>query len=240
MFLTVVIKKRKIITRNNIKMEKKMELVEAIKIRHSVRSYTDKKIEGEVLLELNKEIEICNQESGLHMQLCIEEPKAFSTFMAHYGSFKNTNNYIVIVGDKKKKLDEASGYFGEKVVLRATQLGLQSCWVALTVSKGKCACKISKGEKIYCIIAIGYGENMGVEHKSKSLDSLCNTDANTPEWFSKGMEAAILAPTAMNQQKFNFTLQNDKVIATAEKGFYAVMDLGIVKYHFEIGSGYKF
>jgi len=215
-----------------------MELIEAIKIRHSVRSYTDKKIEGEVLSELNKEIEKCNQESGLHMQLCTEEPNAFNSFMAHYGSFKNTNNYIVIVGDKKKKFNETSGYFGEKVVLRATQLGLQTCWVALTVSKGKCACKINKGEKIYCVISIGYGENMGVEHKSKTLESVCNIDLNNPEWFAKGMEAALLAPTAMNQQKFYFTIQNDKVTTTAGKGFYAAMDLGIAKYHFEIGSGY--
>jgi len=217
-----------------------MELMEAIKTRHSVRSYTDKKIEGEVLFELNKEIEKCNQESGLHMQLCTEEPNAFNSFIAHYGSFKNTNNYIVIVGDKKKKLNETSGYFGEKVVLRATQLGLQSCWVALTVSKGKCACKINKGEKIYCVIAIGYGENMGLEHKSKTLESVCNSNLNVPEWFSKGMEAALLAPTAMNQQKFHFTLENDKVIPTAGKGFYADMDLGIVKYHFEVASGYQF
>jgi len=217
-----------------------MELMEAMKIRHSVRSYTDKKIEGEVLSELNKVIEKCNQESGLHTQLCTEEPSAFNSFLAHYGSFKNTNNYIVIVGDKKKKLDEISGYFGEKIVLRATQLGLQTCWVALTVSKGKCACKINKGEKIYCVISIGYGENMGVEHKSKTLGSLCNYDLNNPEWFAKGMGAALLAPTAMNQQKFYFTIQNDQVTTTAGKGFYTDMDLGIVKYHFEIGSGYIF
>ena len=229
------------INRNKLRMEKrKMELIEAIKIRHSVRSYTDKKIEGEVLLELNKEIEKCNQESGLHMQLCTEEPNAFNSFMAHYGSFKNTKNYIVIVGDKKKKLDEASGYFGEKVVLRATQLGLQSCWVALTVSKAKCACKISKGEKIYCVIAIGYGDNMGVEHKSKTLESVCKIDSSSPDWFSKGVKAALLAPTAMNQQKFHFDLLNDKVITTVGKAFYADMDLGIAKYHFEIASGYSF
>ena len=60
------------------------------------------------------------------------------------------------------------------------------------------------------------------------------------EWFFNGMEAALLAPTAMNQQKFFFELSSDnKINAACGKGFYTKLDLGIVKYHFEIGSGRK-
>ena len=53
----------------------------------------------------------------------------------------------------------------------------------------------------------------------------------------EGGEAALLAPTAMNQQKFFFTLAGERVLAKAGTGFYTRMDLGIVKYHFEIGAG---
>jgi nitroreductase len=214
--------------------------MEAIKIRHSVRNYTDQKIEGEVLAQLRDEMDQCNRESGLHIQLCTEEPDAFNSLMAHYGKFRNVNNYIAIVGSKKDKLNETCGYYGEKVVLKATQLGLQTCWVVSTFSKGKCACKVAEGEKIYCVIAIGYGTTMGVQHKSKDLHSLCSTDVEMPDWFKKGMDAAILAPTAINQQKFQFILKDGKVNAVAGKAFYATMDLGIVKYHFEVGSGYTF
>ncbi len=41
----------------------------------------------------------------------------------------------------------------------------------------------------------------------------------------------------MNQQKFGFMLDGDSVLAKAGKGILSDMDLGIVKYHFEIGSG---
>ena len=43
--------------------------------------------------------------------------------------------------------------------------------------------------------------------------------------------------TAMNQQKFRFTLNGNQVSAKAGIGFYAKVDLGIVKYHFEVGAG---
>ena len=63
------------------------------------------------------------------------------------------------------------------------------------------------------------------------------TEGPAPYWFRKGVEAALLAPTAMNQQKFKFTLRGDTVSAKAGMGFYTKVDLGIVKYHFELGAG---
>ena len=60
-----------------------------------------------------------------------------------------------------------------------------------------------------------------------------------PDWFQKGVKAALLAPTAMNQQKFQFILNGSQVSAKAGYGFYTKLDLGIVKYHFELGSGRK-
>ena len=78
---------------------------------------------------------------------------------------------------------------------------------------------------------------MPVPHKSKSFDTVTQVDGPVPDWFRKGIEAALLAPTAMNQQKFKFYLDGDTVSAKAGMGFYSKIDLGIVKYHFEIGAG---
>lgn len=90
------------------------------------------------------------------------------------------------------------------------------------------------------LIAFGHGETQGAPHKNKPLQAVCNRTENMPEWFLNGMEAALLAPTAMNQQKFFFELFSDsKVNAVCGKGFYTKLDLGIVKYHFEIASGRK-
>lgn len=214
-----------------------MDILEIMKARHSVRQYSRKKIEAEkreTLLTLAAE---CNKESGLNIQIIFDEPKCFDSMMAHYGKFSGVENYIALVGKKDAQLDEKAGYYGEKLVLKAQELGLNTCWVAMT--HGKSTAKIGKGEKLACIIALGYGVTQGTEHKSKPAVQICNCSADMPDWFSRGMEAALLAPTAMNQQKFCLTLENGRVSAKAGKGFYVKMDLGIVKYHFEAVSGHK-
>lgn len=61
---------------------------------------------------------------------------------------------------------------------------------------------IHSGEKLVAVLSLGYGENPGVSHKSKSISELSNYTDGMPEWFKAGLEAAMLAPTAMNQQKF--------------------------------------
>lgn len=214
-----------------------MDFMEAMKERHSVRSYNEKAIEGDVKTELLSYIEQCNQESGLHMQLILNEPQAFSGFMAHYGKFSGVRNYIAMIGKKDDKLEEKCGYYGEKVVLKAQTLGLNTCWVAMTYSKIKTAFQINDGEKLCLVIAVGYGETQGVSHKNKPSESVMKAENPVPEWFKKGIDAALLAPTAMNQQKFLFTLSGNSVSAKAGKGFYTKIDLGIAKCHFEVGAG---
>lgn len=214
-----------------------MDILDIMKERHSVRSYLDKKIEGETKAKLVECIEECNKESGLNIQGCFDEPKAFDSFLAHYGKFNNVNNYIAIVGKKSKDIQEKIGYYGEKIVLKAQELGLNTCWVAMTYSKGKSQCKIESDEKLHLVIAIGYGATEGVAHKSKKIEELATFQGEMPEWFKRGMEAATLAPTAMNQQKFMFYLNGNKVKLKDKMAFYSKIDLGIVKYHFEVAAG---
>lgn len=213
-----------------------MNLMEAMAARHSVRSYTDKIIEGDALAVLQQAVDECNRESGLSIQLCTGEPNAFTGMMARYGKLTNVQNYIALVGKKGSDLDEKCGYYGEKLVLRAQQLGLNTCWVAMTYSKGKSAAKVQPGEKLLMVIALGYGSGQGVAHKSKPVEELCSVQGTMPAWFRRGMEAAQNAPTAMNQQKFRFVLEGNSVKATPGAGFYTKVDLGIAKYHFELGA----
>lgn len=214
-----------------------MDLTEAIKNRHSVRQYEERAVEKEILNALQTEIEACNKEGNLHIQLVTNEPKAFDSFMAHYGKFSGVTNYIVLIGKKGDRLDELCGYYGERLVLKAQQLGLNTCWVAMSYKKVNGAFQINKGEKLTVVIALGYGKTQGVQHKSKPAEAVSNLNSNSPEWFKSGVESALLAPTAMNQQKFTLNLDNGKVTAKAGTGFYTKIDLGIVKYHFEIGAG---
>ena len=211
-----------------------MDIMEIMKRRHSVRQYKDQVIEPEKKNEINSCIKEINAESGLDIQIFYNEPKCFDSFMAHYGKFSNVKNYIAIVG--KKEDQEKAGYYGEKLVLKCQELGLNTCWVAMT--HGKSQARIKKGQKQLILISLGYGENQGIAHKSKEIEKLSQAD-QPADWFRKGMEAACLAPTAMNQQKFLFELKNGTVTAKSLGGFYSKIDLGIAKYHFEAVSGHE-
>jgi len=217
-----------------------MDLLEAIKKRHSVRQYTDEKIEGDIKKNLLDVIDKCNKESGLNIQLCLDNEEIFSGLIARFSSFENIKNCIAIVGKKSKDLDEKAGYYGEKIVIKATQLGLNTCWVAGGYSKSKINIEIEKDEKFVIVIAIGYGVDNGKSHKVKPIEKLGSTEGEMPTWFKKGLESAQLAPTARNQQKFKFILLNENVVkADTSFGFFTKIDLGIAKYHFEIGANSK-
>ncbi len=215
-----------------------MDFNKIIESRHSVRQYTQEPIEEEKRNILNSLISQINEKAGLHIQIFYNEPKCFDSFMAHYGKFSGVNNYITLVGKKSDNLDELLGYYGEMLILKAEEMGLNTCWVAMTHGKSKAI--VEKGEKAGCIIPIGYAQVEGVAHKSKNLSEVSNYSSTSPEWFKKGVEAALLAPTAMNQQKFYFELLPDgSVKAKAGKGFYTKVDLGIAKYHFETAVNKK-
>ena len=234
---------------------KSITLQEAIEARHSVRAYKDLPLADDVVEVLEQEIAVVNQKGNLHVQLILNEPKAFQGTIAKYGKFRNVKNYLVMAGRKADDLDERVGYYGEHLVLLAQTLGLNTCWVGLSYTKVPGTYVLDEDEKIVCYIAIGYGETQGVGHKIKTVEQVSRSAVRTlgsstvacditPSWFRQGVEAALLAPTAVNQQKFSFEylgMKDGRHQVRAKKGFsligYTQIDLGIAKYHFEIGAG---
>ena len=222
------------------KEEREAPVLEAIKARHSVRKYVDKPIETDKVASLRAALEKQNAESGLNIQLVLEEPKCFSTGMWKYGQFSGVRSYFVLAGPKGKEAEERIGYAGEALVLLAQTLGLNTCWVGLTYKKIPGTYQLREGDVVHCVIALGYGANSGVQHPLKPVERFYEAAGAIPEWFKAGMEAALLAPTAVNQQKFKFILQEGGRVGT--KTFfspwgYTNIDLGIVKYHFEVAAG---
>jgi nitroreductase len=212
-----------------------MTIIEAIQKRHSVRRYSEKRIEGDVLASLHEEVKKCNDESGLNIQLVTDDKDTFNSLIAKI-NISGARNFIVLVGKDSPRLEEDAGYYGERIVLKAQQLGLNTCWAA-SFSGKKFSERIAADERVVIVIAVGYGETQGAPHKSKSLESLCEVEGTMPDWFRSGMEAAMLAPTAVNKQKFLFTLSGNTVKAECSNGSFSNIDLGIVKYHFEVGAG---
>jgi len=217
---------------------------EAIQARHSVRKYLDKPIEAEKIEAIQKCIDLCNREGGVHFQLIANEPKAFSSIIAKYGKFENVNNYIAIVAPKGNDGNVIAGYYGEKLVLLIQTLGVNTCWVGGSFKKVKKAYSVGENEELKCVISFGYGATQGVQHpQKKTFADVAQAQEPVPEWFKKGVDAALLAPTAVNQQKFRFILHDDnRVEAIAKFSLigYSHLDLGIAKYHFEVGAGDNF
>lgn len=221
-----------------------MTIYDAIKARHSVRAYKNQPLAEDVAVALKGKIAELNMVGNLHMQLIVHEPRAFLGTMARYGKFRGVQNYVVVAGQKSEDLDERAGYCGEHLVLFAQTLGLNSCWAGLSYSRIPGTYVLRKGEKIVCYIAIGYGETQGMSHKTKTIGQVSNVSDTTPSWFRNGVETALLAPTALNQQKFTFEYRGMKdgcPVVLAKRGIslfgYTKIDLGIAKCHFEIGAG---
>lgn len=222
-----------------------MTLQEAILARHSVRAYKGQPLTDADARALQDKIEQLNREGQLHIQLIRNEPKAFLGPFARYGKFRGVTDYLVMAGVKADDLDDRIGYYGEQLVLFAQTIGLNTCWVGLSYTKIPGTYVLNDGEVIQAYIAIGYGETQGVTHKIKRIDQVSNISDDSPEWFRRGVEAALLAPTAINQQKFSFELlpvepgQLPRVVAKRHFSLvgYTQMDLGIAKYHFELGAG---
>ena len=213
---------------------------EAINARHSVRAYIDKPIPGDLRDDLNAFVAHCNRESGLNISIQYDDPDGFDSRLAHYGRFRNVKNYIVLAGKKTEDFDFTCGYFGEKIVLHAQSLGLNTCWAALTFNKKKVRQLIREGESLCMVIALGYGETQGQARRSKTYQQVVERVDNPPRWFVDGVDAALKAPTAVNQQKFAFTLSDGEPSARVKgMGSYTKVDLGIVCWHFEAVTGRK-
>ena len=177
-----------------------MDILDIMRKRHSVRSFRSLEIGSAAADILDGYIDGINKKYGVSLRLVTGEPKAFGGLISKIGTFKNVHSYFVVAAPKDKEFE--AGYCGELALLKAAELGINSCWVGMTYSK-LCSCR---------------GE---------------------PQWFMRGMEGAMLAPTAMNRQKFFFRWDGRQVTAQAGAGVGTVLDLGIAVCHFELASGHK-
>ena len=216
-----------------------MNEIKALYERHSVRNYKAERIEEETVALIRQKIDELNRESGLHLQYIEDAGKTYNKLLNRTSGLNSAPSVIACVGrESDSNLEEKVGYYGEKLVLEAQIMGLNTCWVGLSYKKIGSALKIGDDEKLVCVIAVGYGETQGATHKIKSPNQVSATPMeNAPDWYKNGIECALLAPTAINQQKFKFSLDGNMVGVKAGLGFYSKVDMGIVKYHFELGAG---
>ena len=216
-----------------------MTELEAILERHAVRNYKDIKIEKEKVRLIEDRIKELNEKGNLHLQFIEDAGNTFNRLLNKSMGLGSAPSVIACVVKKTADLEQRIGYYGEQLVLYSQTLGLNTCWAGI-FNKKNIGAVIEDDEKLVIAIAIGYGEHQGITRKSKNIDEVSEAAGERPEWFDRGVEMALLAPTAMNQQKFKIKLMEDGKVEMINKGgFYSEVDLGIVKYHFEVGSGKK-
>ncbi len=215
-----------------------MTLQEAMYTRHTVRKYKNELLAKDVIHQLNERIEAQNQKFGLNMQLVTNNKGSLPGFIALTMS-KGVKNYIILAGPDTPDIDEKLGYSSADLMLYAQTLGLNTWWIGGMFSRKGARKNSNAGNdaKIIGVVAVGYGENQGVPHKSKSESDVASYDGTVPEWFKAGVSAALLAPTAMNKQSFHIKGKDGKVSMTCNNGSFSDVDLGICKYHFELGAG---
>lgn len=218
-----------------------MITVETIRERHSVREYDGKPLARVEFDALGAVVEECARESGLDIQLVGDNPEVFNV-IARFGLIRGCRTHVAFVVDDAKAhdvaADEAIGYWGQKIVLAAQDMGLNTCWCALC-SRRKSRAVVAPGKKIRLIIAVGHGKTQGFTRKTKSVEALSSVEcAKAPAWFAAAMEAAQLAPTAMNNQNFKITLLSDgkTVRIDAPQSGLNMIDEGIVRRNFEIAA----
>jgi hypothetical protein len=213
---------------------------EAILKRHSVRSYEDKKIEDEKVKLIEEKIKELNAEGDLNLQFIRDAGKTYNKLLNVVSGLGTAPSVIACVGKDTKDLDVRVGYYGEKLVLFLQTLGLNTCWTG-TFNKKNIDVNVADDESLVIAIAVGYGKDQGRERKSKTYEQVTAGKKDAPDWFKEGVKMALLAPTAINQQKFTIKLNDDENVEFIDNGgVLSQVDLGIVKCHFEIGAGKKF
>ncbi|MCR4728250.1 MAG: nitroreductase [Lachnospiraceae bacterium] len=213
-----------------------MNEIEVIKARHSVRNYKPTPIEQGKVAQIEEMIEELNKEGNLHLQFVEDAGNTYNKLLNRAMGLSSAPSVIACVGKDAEDLEERIGYYGEKLVLFAQSIGLNTCWAG-TFNRKNLDAEIADGEKLVISIAIGYGADQGRAHKSKTPEQVTEVAGTAPDWFTKGVELALLAPTAINQQKFVIRLNSDESVDFIDKGGpYSKVDLGIVKRHFEIGA----
>jgi len=210
-----------------------MTLQEAMKARHMVRKYTDKAIPADIVAKLNDRVKQNNEQYGLSIKLMINDGSAVPG-MIKLILAKGVNNFFIMAGPAGA--DEKCGYCGADLMLYAQTLGLNTWWVGGTYNR-KGAAEKSEGATPVGIIAVGYGQTQGIQHKMKKAEDVSTYVGDIPDWFKEGVDAALLAPTALAKQAFIMKGEGGTVHIDCDNGIFSGVDTGLVKYHFELGAG---
>lgn len=223
----------------------------AITQRTSRRAYLKQGIESQKAAQIKKLIDEINGESGLHIQFVESGKHLLSGFKASYGMISGMPSLIAMVGNTMDpELKRNIGYYGQFIALECVSLGLGTCWISGTYNRTECLESISlrDGEELVCVIATGNVlQNKSIKEQLVSRitggkqtfdEILTEKDQNLPPWVVSGIEAARLAPSAVNGKPVGYRFTDSLLTVFLTKNKYGTeeIDLGISMANFELGA----
>lgn len=229
-----------------------MNIYDALETRISCRAFEDRVIEEEKLLEIQQKINEINSSEGLHLQLYGPRVSGKPAIDLQANIFAGpVYHYIACVSHADAVSREKTGYYGEQIVLMATQMGLGTCWILTNFNQNTLRIKINPGEQFVAIILLGYAMKRiptqqwliraQFRKRDKALSQAIETDTDQlPEWFINGVKAAQIGPSGVNYQPTVFCWKHEQVSAYMPKAIdLQDVDFGIAKYQFEVGARIK-
>lgn len=242
--------------------------IEIIKMRSSCRTFDSCDIEDEKLQKLKDYIEEINTETKIRARfLFIKQQKnssGSSEKIGTYGVISGANSFVVGIIHKDERDAVEFGYLFEKIILFATDLGLQTCWLGGTFKKSDFEQYLSMNENEFIPIVSPVGIKkekprlletamravIGANNKKPWNELFFDGNVSTPlnkniaGAYDVPIEMVRLGPSASNKQPwriikdknlFHFYLCRNKGYKV---GNYDMQknDLGIATCHFELAA----
>lgn len=238
-------------------IERNERWYEAISLRSSRRKYERRRIEQEKLDRISSLLDELNggQDSCRVLLLRKHDGSAFSGIGGSYGAIGGAPSLLVFLVNATAPDGYARiGYHGEAVVLEAVSEGLVTCWVSGMFSRDGVAGSIetAANERIVAVSPLGYsGEKKAFSERMlsglagskrrKPLEELVDGDVSRwPEWARSAVEAARLAPSAMNRQPWLFRYGGEALsvepAGSSSRNASKSLDCGIALRHLEVGA----
>lgn len=237
-----------------------MDYIEAMRHRHSVRTYIDKPISAEQREALLIAIDELETPFGGRVKIVLAEKNGESSFKpSTYGVITGAKCYLLLYVDDDVLSLLSGGYALEMVVLKATMLGLGTCWLGGTFSASsfKTAENAPNGMKLVIVCPVGIPaskqsllhkitEAIARSHSRKPMDKLFGQggfDKRVAETspFYEPLEMMRLAPSSVNSQPWRALVFDDETVqffTTSQKSLNLI-DMGIGLCHFAIAANMK-
>lgn len=231
----------------------KQSILEVIKSRHSVRTYSNNPIDESILEKIQTYIDSVTNPFNKKIQIKLLKPDGYhNEKLGTYGVIKNPSYFLAAYCEDKPLTLEALGYTFEKVILYCTSLGLGTVWLGGTFNKGKFAkaVELKDGYVLPVVSPVGYeggrrspiGFLIGNNHNKRDSFSLLfhKDDFYTPLTkkdagiYSDALEAVRLAPSSLNCQPWRVVLNDDGLhfYSTKTKDINKI-DIGIALCHLD-------